>query len=113
MLSAVSLIVTVDFPRAWEIDAAFELRKATESDSDEEDEGSDTEDKSNQQQAAPAVQGGRSPGFADFLLFLELGCGGSPLQGYPAVLLFLHTIPSSVRAPTRRPSVLYRDAELL
>ena len=40
LLSLVSLIATVDFPRAWEIDAAFELRKATESDSGEEDEDS-------------------------------------------------------------------------
>ena len=90
---------TVEYPRAWEIDATFELPKAAESDSDEEDEDSDKEeDNSKQQPAAPAVHGGRSPGFADFLQFLELGCGGSPVQGYPAVLAFLHTIPSSVRA---------------
>ena len=88
---------TVEFPRAWEIDAAFETPKATESGSDE-DEDSDTEDNSKQQPAAPVLQGGRSPGFADFLRFLELGCGGLPLQGYPAVLAFLHSIPSSVRA---------------
>jgi E3 ubiquitin-protein ligase listerin len=39
----------------------------------------------------------RSPGFTDFLQFLELGCGGSPLQGYPAVLVILSSIPPSVR----------------
>jgi hypothetical protein len=92
-----------EFPRAWEVDAAFELPKATESDSDEEDEDSDTEDNSKQQPAAPVAQGGRSPGFEDFLRFLELGCGGSPLPGYPAVLAFLHSIPSSVRA---QPAIL-------
>ncbi|KAI9444100.1 hypothetical protein H4582DRAFT_1919312 [Lactarius indigo] len=42
------------------------------------------------------AESGRSPGFADFLQFLELGCGGLPLQGYPAVLAFLHSIPSSI-----------------
>ncbi|KAF8268005.1 hypothetical protein EI94DRAFT_1728947 [Lactarius quietus] len=62
---------------------------------------SDTENNSKQQPVAPVVQGGRSPGFADFLQFLELGCGGSPIQGYPAVLAFLHSIPSALdRAAT-------------
>jgi len=31
------------------------------------------------------------------LQFLELGCGGSPLQGYPAVIVILSSIPPSVR----------------
>jgi hypothetical protein len=88
----------VEFPRAWEIDAAFELPKATESDSDEDEDEDNEDDHPKQQPAAPVLKGGRSPGFADFLQFLELGCGGSPLQGYPAVLAFLHSIPSSVRA---------------
>jgi hypothetical protein len=30
------------------------------------------------------------------LQFLELGCGGSPLQGYPAVIVILSSIPPSV-----------------
>ena len=87
----------VDFPRAWEIDATFELPNQIESDSDEEEDSDKEDDNSKQQPAAPASKGGRSPGFADFLQFLELGCGGSPLQGYPAVLAILHSIPSSVR----------------
>ncbi|KAH9041508.1 hypothetical protein EDB83DRAFT_2409286 [Lactarius deliciosus] len=85
-----------EFPCAWEIDAAFEISKATESDSDEEDEDSDTEGNLKQPPAVPVVKSGRSSGFADFLQFLELGCGGLPLQGYPAVLAFLHSIPSSI-----------------
>ncbi len=88
---------TIEFPRAWGIGAAFGIPKATESDSDEEDDDSDTKDNSKQKPVAPVVQGGQSPGFADFLQFLELGCGGLPLQGYPAVLAFLHSIPSSIR----------------
>ena len=103
----------VDFPRAWEIDAVFELPSAIESDSDE-DEDSDKEDNNSKQPpAVPVSKGNRSPGFADFLQFLELGCGGSPLQGYPAVLAILHSIPSSVRALACYHSVLYRDAESL
>jgi hypothetical protein len=89
----------VEFPRAWEIDAAFELAKATESDSDEDEDSDNEDDNSKQLPAALVSKAGRSPGFADFLQFLELGCGGLPIQGYPAVLAFLHTIPSSVRAP--------------
>lgn len=100
---------TVENPHAWEIDAAFELPKATESESDSDSDSDKEDDDSKQQPTAPVVQGGRSPGFADFLQFLELGCGGSPLQGYPAVLAFLHSIPSSVRAQLSHLTVLYHN----
>jgi hypothetical protein len=87
-----------DYPRAWEIDVTFEFHKANEGDSDEEDDGSDAEEATKEQPASgPIVEHGRSPAFADFLQFLELGCGGLPLQGYPAVLVILSSIPSSVR----------------
>lgn len=36
--------------------------------------------------------------FPQFLQFLELGCGGSPIQGYPTVVVILSTLPSSVSA---------------
>ncbi|KAI0263034.1 hypothetical protein BC834DRAFT_828029 [Gloeopeniophorella convolvens] len=87
-----------EFPRAWEIDAAFELPKADESESDAEESGSDAEDeaKASPAPAAPETKPVRSPAFADFLQFLELGCAGSPLEGYPAVLIILSTIPSSI-----------------
>jgi E3 ubiquitin-protein ligase listerin len=86
-----------DYPRVWEIDATFELHKANEGDSDEED-GSDAEEgKTDQPASGCTVKDGRSPAFADFLQFLELGCGGSPLQGYPAILVVLSSIPPSVR----------------
>jgi hypothetical protein len=38
-----------------------------------------------------------SQAYKDFLSFLELGCGGSPVQAYPAVMIVLSTIPPSVR----------------
>jgi E3 ubiquitin-protein ligase listerin len=86
-----------DYPRAWDIDTAFDPQKANKSESDEEDDGSSAEEEANVQ-AVPTHVGkdGRSPGFADFLQFLELGCGGSPLQGYPAVIVILSSIPPSV-----------------
>ena len=86
-----------DYPRAWEIDTAFDPRKANQSGSDEEDDGSSAEEEANVQ-AVPTQVGKdrRSAGFEDFLQFLELGCGGSPLQGYPAVIVILSSIPPSV-----------------
>jgi hypothetical protein len=86
-----------DYPRAWEIDTAFDPQKANQSGSDGENDGSSPEEEANVQ-AVPTHVGKdrRSPGFADFLQFLELGCGGSPLQGYPAVIVILSSIPPSV-----------------
>jgi len=37
-----------------------------------------------------------STAYSEFLQFLELGCSGAPLHGYPAVVVILSTIPSSV-----------------
>lgn len=34
--------------------------------------------------------------YREFLEFLELGCGGSPLQGYPTIMIVISTLPSSV-----------------
>ncbi|KAH8102265.1 hypothetical protein BXZ70DRAFT_63905 [Cristinia sonorae] len=85
-----------EFPHAWEIEAT----SSTENDEDEE--GSDDEDES-----APAKDSKSqellAKGYTEFLQFLELGCNGSPLQGYPAVLIVFSTIPSSVLASVRPP----------
>jgi E3 ubiquitin-protein ligase listerin len=89
---------TTDLPRAWEIDASFELYQTDESESDEEHGGSDAgEEPKIQPASAPVPKDRHSPGFANLLQFLELGCGGSPIQGYPAVVLVISSIPSSVR----------------
>lgn len=85
-----------DFPRAWEIDDSFKLHQSNESESDEEDDASGAEEGPKTQPASAPVA--RSPGFVDFLQFLELGCGGSPTQGYPAIIVIISSIPSSVRA---------------
>ena len=86
-----------EFPCAWEIDTSFDPQKANQSGSDGEDDGSGAEEEANVQAVPTQVdKDRRSPGFADFLQFLELGCGGSPLQGYPAVIVILSSIPPLV-----------------
>ncbi|KAG9026368.1 hypothetical protein FRB95_008907 [Tulasnella sp. JGI-2019a] len=39
---------------------------------------------------------GRNIAYEEFLDFLKLGCGGSPRQGYPAVLIITSTLPPTV-----------------
>lgn len=38
-----------------------------------------------------------SAAYAEFLTFLGLGCNGSPIQGYPTLLVILSTMPEQVR----------------
>ncbi|GBE89079.1 hypothetical protein SCP_1500820 [Sparassis crispa] len=86
-----------EFPNAWEIAATSEKEEeADESGSD------DSEDETlSPAQKAPAVPAlGPSKAYREFLQFLELGCAGMPLQGYPTVLVILSTIPSSILAST-------------
>ncbi|KAG5641970.1 hypothetical protein DXG03_003844 [Asterophora parasitica] len=77
----------VQFPRAWEIEQHYDYSKDDE-DGDLEDE--DVEDK--KQDDSPK----QSIAYQEFLRFLGLGCSGSPLQGYPTVVIILSTIPSSI-----------------
>ncbi|KAI0305195.1 hypothetical protein B0F90DRAFT_1702407 [Multifurca ochricompacta] len=65
-------------------------------DSDSEEAGGSDEDRVKEKSTASVAKVRRSPGFTDFLQFLEIGCGGSPQQGYPAVLVILSSIPSSI-----------------
>lgn len=83
-----------ELPTAWELEAAsIEQEEAEdESGSDDEDEATLKEPKTPKAPAAPQL----SKSYPEFLQFLELGCNGSPLQGYPAVLVILSTIPCAV-----------------
>lgn len=89
--------LTTEFPHAWELEASY---VESRDDDDDDDDGSGSEDgddtrkdlKLPKQIAVP-----KSKAYPEFLQFLELGCGGSPLQGYPAALVILSTIPPSVR----------------
>lgn len=60
---------------------------------DESDDENDSDDEEPKTNPAPVT----SKAFQEFLLFLELGCLDSPLQGYPPVLIVLSTIPPFVR----------------
>jgi hypothetical protein len=90
------LMISPDFPQSWTLD---DIKK------DEGDDGSESEVENDDepQHAAKTVtpsslpQKQASQAYREFLQFLQLGCSGSPLQGYPTVMIILSTIPSSVR----------------
>ena len=74
------LIISAEYPQCWELDARF-LPDADESESEAEADSA----------LPPSVA------YKEFLRFLELGCRGSPKQGYPALVIVLSTISPSVR----------------
>ena len=90
------IINSPDFPQSWTLD---DIKK------DDGDAGSESEEENDDgpQHAAktvapsPLPQKQSSQAYVEFLQFLQLGCSGSPLQGYPTVMIILSTIPSSVR----------------
>jgi E3 ubiquitin-protein ligase listerin len=92
--------VTADFPQAWNIDFSSECSKdgeAGEEDSDTDDDGANEGRTSPNPQLPPPVELQRkSLAYQEFLQFLELGCSGSPRDGYPTVVIILSTIPSEV-----------------
>ncbi|KAF8650294.1 hypothetical protein AX16_005322 [Volvariella volvacea WC 439] len=109
-----------EFPGAWDLDRNSSLTSSASLASiDEEDEGSDSEagdeeddedeDGAHEEAAlkpskssASAVSKNQAPesktsiAYTEFLQFLQLGCGGSPVQGYPTVVIILSTIPSNI-----------------
>ncbi|KAG6901384.1 hypothetical protein C0995_012648 [Termitomyces sp. Mi166 len=62
----------VEFPGAWEVERDYEY--------------------------GDEAQVYSSMAYREFLGFLERGCNASPVQGYPAVVVILSTIPSSILA---------------
>ena len=69
-----------EYPQCWELDARF----SPDADGSESESEADSG-------LPPSVA------YKDFLRFLELGCRGSPRQGYPALVIVLSTISHSVR----------------
>lgn len=49
--------------------------------------------------AAAATTASGQAAYNQFLSFLEAGCHGSALQSYPAIVIVLSTLPSTVRRP--------------
>jgi E3 ubiquitin-protein ligase listerin len=96
------LLITLlaDFPIAWDLETSFVSPKDEEAE-EENSEGDNSENEDNKaaqlQDVSSMVQRKISLAYQDFLRFLELGCSGSPLQGYPTVVVILSTIPPPVR----------------
>ena len=84
------------FPNAWEIEAHEVDADQDESD-DEVDEDEHKEGTLNCAQQTQSPNGHvESHAYKEFLQFLELGCYGSALQGYPTIIIIMSTIPTSV-----------------
>ena len=93
----VVLTFLIEFPSAWELELAHESSKM-ERDDDESDSEDDTDENTKKEMiSASGPLPGPSLAYQEFLQFLELGCSGSPLQGYPTVVIILSTISSTVR----------------
>jgi hypothetical protein len=91
----------IEFPDAWDLTGADKPDHRDEDESDSEDsEDDETNDILRQSQEAKPITG-RSIAYREFLQFLELGCSGSPSQGYPTIVIILSTIPSPVRRKTQ------------
>jgi hypothetical protein len=100
----------LEFPNCWNIElecSQVSLDQGgidlNDDDSDDEDEGDDDEDEVDPEGgpgrgSQPTAEKSTKPSlsYQEFLQFLQLGCLGSPVQGYPAVVVILSTIPSSV-----------------
>ncbi|PCH44776.1 hypothetical protein WOLCODRAFT_154813 [Wolfiporia cocos MD-104 SS10] len=78
-------------------------RDAGDAESDEEeDEEDESDEEGGRQQSQAAEPRGeqrrlvRSTAWREFMDFLALGCGGAPVQGYPAVLVVLSTAPDLI-----------------
>jgi len=75
-----TFIISLEYPQCWELDARF---------------SPDVDESESESEADPGLP--PSAAYKDFLRFLELGCRGSPRQGYPALVIVLSTIPYPVR----------------
>ncbi|TFK22367.1 hypothetical protein FA15DRAFT_681687 [Coprinopsis marcescibilis] len=84
-----------DFPSSWEIEYKVPQEDEENEDSDDDDE-EEEEERPEQRAPEAAPTGPRvSPAYEDFLEFLRSGCSGSPIQGYPIVVIALSTVPAS------------------
>ncbi|KAG6865555.1 hypothetical protein C0991_001559 [Blastosporella zonata] len=81
-----------EFPRAWEIERVHDYSRDENGDEDSDSESSDVEA---EKPPAPDAATKPSAAYQEFLHFLELGCSGTPLQGYPTVVIVVSTISSS------------------
>ncbi|KAH0834818.1 hypothetical protein J3R83DRAFT_10427 [Lanmaoa asiatica] len=122
-----------DYSQAWTIDVESASRdydnldanvKDTEgddsgSDSNEESESDSESDKGDDSgggvtnAATESPPNGRliSEAYTEFLQFLELGCSGSPIEGYPLVLVVMAGIPEPILPTDLPPTSPENDEE--
>lgn len=85
-----------EVPNVWRT-AKIEVANTEDEESDEDD--SEEENEESDEETKPKVLSPQeSPKifYNSFLRFLQLGCGGSPIQGYPTLIVILSTIPEEV-----------------
>lgn len=104
----------VAFPEAWELEARFAATSTTVTtgEGDTMGEGSGDEGEEEEEEGEPPPPPPPPPipqpsaqldspppsaAYLSFLHFIERGCAGAPVQGYPAVLVVFATVPLSVR----------------
>ncbi|KII91341.1 hypothetical protein PLICRDRAFT_38089 [Plicaturopsis crispa FD-325 SS-3] len=96
------LLFLKDFPSSWELERAF-VHSAISEDQEDNDSDASSDDEDEEVKLQPVKEQdtqhpGQSEAYREFLTFLELGCSGSPVQGYPTIVIILSTIPSSIIA---------------
>lgn len=87
-----------EFPSCWDMELTRCYGVPQKDQDEDEEDDSDEEGEEEDGQEPPAETIKPSLAYQEFLQFLQLGCSGSPVQGYPTVVIILSTIPSSIIA---------------
>lgn len=98
-----------EFPDAWTLAGAYESAVVETNDGEDESDSEDSEgeagagaekpdEATHDMEKGPTKAEGKAKlaAYGDFLQFLQLGCAGSPAQGYPTVVIILSTLSSPV-----------------
>ena len=75
----------LEYPQCWTIESLID---------EDVDEPAEDDEEAPKPVMANRIIG--TDAYTEFLQFLELGCSGSPTQGYPTVVIILSTIPQTV-----------------
>lgn len=115
VLILISFIDLEEFPDAWTLAGTYEhaLEERNHGDDESDSEDSEGEAEAGDEKLDDATQdieeesaktGGTTnlTAYSEFLQFLQLGCAGSPAQGYPTVVIILSTLSSPVSVTNSR-----------
>lgn len=75
------------------------FRETEQHNQDDSNSDSENDSESGKKEGLITNTNAKSLAYQEFLQFLQLGCSGSPLQGYPTVVIVISTIPSLVCLP--------------